>query len=201
MHHRHDVLDDRDIDTVMLGQFQDGLTGLNSLSGLAGRGHHLCHAHALPELHAEPVVARQRRHARGNEVADPCQTCKRHRVSAQGHAQAQGLSQPPSDDRGLGVVSHPHALGHADGEGDDVLDRTTELGAHHVGVGVRPKVGRGTGQRHPFGHGLLHTCHNRGCGLLGSDLPGQVWPRHDHDALRADVTHLGNDLAHPLGRA
>ena len=52
------------------------------------------------------------------------------------------LGEPAGDDRGLRVVAHAHALGHADGQRDDVLHRAAELDADHVGVRVGPEVRR-----------------------------------------------------------
>jgi hypothetical protein len=71
------------------------------------------------------------------------------RVGAEPDAQASHLGKSTRDDRGFGVVPHPHALCHANRQGDDVLDRSTELGADDVGVGVWPEVGRSRTPRLP----------------------------------------------------
>ena len=156
----------------------------------------------LAEVHPEGAVARQRRHARGDEVADARQPGERRGVAAESQPEPRRLGQAARDDRGLGVVAHAHALGHADREGDDVLDGAAELGADDVGVGVGPEVGRGAGCGDPLRH-VARSSHatTLAAGCFTRDLAGEVGPGDDDDPLGLDPADLGDDLAHALGGA
>ena len=53
--------------------------------------------------------------------------------------EAGQLGQAPGDDRGAGVVAGAEAVGHARGDGDDVLQRAADLAADDVVVRVHPE--------------------------------------------------------------
>ena len=134
-----DVLGDRGVDAGALGQGEQRGARLRALGDLAGGRVDLLGGHALAELLAEGPVARQRRGAGGDQVAEAGQAHQRQRVGAERHRQPGGLGEAAGDHRGGGVVAEAEADGHADREGDDVLVGAAELAAEHVDAGVGPE--------------------------------------------------------------
>ena len=67
---------------------------------------------------AERPVARQRRLAGGDEVADAGKTEEGQRRRPERDAETRHLGEPARDERRLRVLAVPHADGHAVGEGD-----------------------------------------------------------------------------------
>ncbi len=101
---------------VRLGEGEQRGARLGALGDLAGRGVDLLGRHALAELLAEGAVARQRRGAGGDQVAEAGQPHQGQRVGAQRGREPRGLGQPAGDDRGGRVVAEPEPDGHADRE-------------------------------------------------------------------------------------
>ena len=116
------------------------------------------------------------------------------RGPAEGGAEPGDLRQPARDQHGPGVVTERHGHRYADGQGDDVLDRPAEFAPDHVGIGVRPEVGRVAGLLEPDRGPLVRTSHDGRRVLALSDLAGQVRPGDDADPGGRDVEHLGDDL-------
>ena len=195
------LLADRHLDVVLLGEGEDRLARLDPLGRRAQLGGGLRDGQAAPEPDTEAVVARERGHARRDEVADAGEPHERLRVGAERQTEARRLGQPARDDRGLRVVTETHALGHAGGQGHDVLRRTADLGTRDVGVGVGPEPRRRAGGRHPFGRRHVAARDDGGRRLPTGDLRGEVGPRHDHDAVLLDVPRLRDDLTHAHRRA
>ena len=75
-------------------------------------------------------------HARDNQIADPAQSGKSLGPSAQRLAQARHLDDAPRHQGGLRVVAHAHAVQHARGHRQHILQRSAELRADHVVRGV-----------------------------------------------------------------
>ena len=107
-------------------------------------------------------------------------------------------ARPAGDERGPRVVAEAHALGHARGDGDDVLDHAGDLAADHVGVGVDPQAHRGEDALQLAGDDVVVDGHHAGRRLAGEDLLGQVRPGEHGDRVAGQlvVAHL----AHPLER-
>ncbi len=185
----------------LLGQPEDRRTRLHALGSRLRRGRDLGHRHPFAQALAEGPVAGQRRHARRDEVTDAGQAQEGQRVRAQRRSQPCGLGQAAGDDRGLRVVAQAHPVGHTDGDRDDVLDGTAELGADDVDVGVGPEVRRRAEVGDPLCDRAVGARHDTGRGLAQGDLAGQVGPGQDGDPLRRHAGHLDDDLAHPPRRA
>ena len=126
---------------------------------------------------AEPLadrpVARLRRGAGGDEVADPGQAREGHRIAAEPDPEPRHLGETTGDDRRLGVVAVPHAVRHAGRQGDDVLHRPRDLDAGLVVVGVDPEVGRHHRRLDPFGAAGVRRC---GDGRGRLPLRRTPWP-------------------------
>ena len=138
-----------------------------------------------PSRSPKRAVARQRRGAGGDEVAEPGEAGERQRVGAERRAQPGGLGQPAGDERRDGVVAEAHALRDAARERDDVLHRAAELAADDVGVRVRAEVGRRAAPAAPpsrVSSSMQATTVAVGCSL--GDLEGEVRPGHDRDRAR-----------------
>ena len=185
---------------MLARELEDRGARLDPFGRLTGLLLDLGDRHPLAQAHTEGVVARERRHARRDEVADPGEACEGPGVGAEGDPEPGHLGQPARDDRGLRVVAQTHALGHADGERDDVLDRTTDLGADEVGRGVRAEVARRRGRSDPVGRALVRARDDRGRRLALDDLLGEVRAGDDRDPLGRHSPGLGDDLTHPLRR-
>ncbi len=111
-----DLLDDRHVDAVVAGQLEDRLARLDPLGGLPGRGDDLVDGQPLAEPHPEGVVARERGHARRDEVTDPGEAEEGLRLCPERQPEPGRLGETTGDDRRLGVVAEPHPLGHPDRE-------------------------------------------------------------------------------------
>ena len=169
---------------------EDRPAGLHALARLLHRRGRLVRGHAAAQVDAEGAVARQRRGAGGDQVADTGQAGERRGVRAERDPQPGHLGQAAGDERGLGVLAEPEPDRDAVGERDDVLDRAAQLDAHDVGVGVRAEVRREAGQLHAAGGLLVGAGHDGGRRLPLHDLAGQVGAGHDRDPARVDVGDL-----------
>ena len=179
---------------------QDRPARLHALGGLPGQRRSTSSTLIpWPRLRAEGAVARQRRRAGGHEVAHARQPGERRRVGAESRAEPGGLGQAAGDDRRLGVVAHAQALGHADGERDDVLHRAAELDADDVVVGVGPEVRRSSSRAATqLGAVVVDARDDRGGRLPERRSPcARFGP--ETTAIRSAGTpaDLGDDLAHP----
>ncbi len=120
----------------------------------------------------------------------------------EGRAEPHRLGQAAGDDRRLGVVAHAQALGHADGERDDVLHGAADLGADDVGCRCRggsrvPR--RPTRRARPSA--ALADATTEAAGCLTAISRARFGP--DTMTMRSGSTpaDLGDDLGHPLGGA
>ena len=192
---------DRGVDAVAVGEVEDRGAGLGTLGDLAGGGDDLLGGHPLAELLAEGAVARERRGAGGDEVAETGQPHQGQRVGAELHRQPGGLREAAGDQRRGGVVAEPEPDRHPDAQRHDVLVGAAELAAEHVGAAVGAERLRVAQVLQPLRHGLVRAGDHAGRRLAQGDLAGQVGPADDGDPLGTGAGDLGDHLAHPLGGA
>src|SRR5207244_471685 len=95
---------------------------------------------ALRQLLAEPMIARELRAARRDDVPDPGETGERQRVRTRGDAQPGHLGQASRHEAGLPVVPEAEAVGRARGNRDDVLESAAQLDAEDIPVRVQPEL-------------------------------------------------------------
>ena len=186
MAHALDLLGDRRLHPVRLGQIADREAALHALGGLLRRRLRLLQRLAPAEPLAERTVARQRRRTRRDEVAEPGQPGERHRIGAQAHAEAGGLGETTSDQGRLRVVAEAHRVHHAVGQCDRVLDRAAEFTADDVVIRVRPQIpgrDRRLNRLRPF---LVGARDHGRRDLAGRDLDGQVGAGHRRHPGRVD---------------
>src|SRR6476660_2483562 len=131
-----DLLAHGHLDVVAHGQFVHCEGGADALGHGSGRAEDLVQRLARAELLAEGPVAAQRAHAGGEEIAQAGQAGECGRLAAHGHAEPGEFGQAAGDHRGPGVVTHAEALRDAGRDRHHVLERTAELAADYVVVGV-----------------------------------------------------------------
>ena len=133
--------------------------------------------------------------ASDDEVADAGEAEEGQRLAAQGDAEAGQLGQATGDERGQRVLPEPEPGGHARRDRDHVLDRSTDLTAGHVRVGVDPQS-RGHQQLLDVGcYVLVSQGHHCGRRLPGENFAGDVRSGQDTDAVGlAAGEHLGRNL-------
>ena len=199
---RDDLLGDRHLDAVLRARSR---TDSQDFTPSA-----VCLVAATPPRgHAPAEVARRRC---GCATAATCRwrpgrRCRRARRRSAGRRPAPAPSRvvsasPRVMSEALVLSPSPMPLGHADGERDDVLHRAAELAADHVGVGVGPEVRR---RRRPAAAARRRPRRRRrrrcAAGCRSAISRARLGP--DTTATRSGATpaDLGDDLAHPLGRA
>ena len=153
------------------------------------------------QLDAEPVVARQRRAAGRDDVADPGQTGERQRVRPGGDPEPGHLGQAAGHQAGLAVVAEAELLGGAGGDREDVLERAAQLDADEVAVDVEPEPAAAEPSLDPLGERLVVGRHDRRGRQAAGDLEGEVRSGQRGDPGRVEPAGLGDDLAHPQERA
>ena len=157
--------------------------------------------HALAELLAEGPVARQRRGAGGDQVAEPGQAHQGQRVGAERHRQPGGLGEAAGDHRGRGVVAEAEADGHADGEARRRSCRRRRARSRARRRWCRDGTpASGTTPCSRLATLLVGAGDDGGGRLAAGDLLGQVGAADHGDPLRAGAGDLGDHLAHPLER-
>ena len=133
-----------------------------------------------------------------DQVAHTGQARKGLGLAAHGDAQSGQLGVAAGDERGLGVVTVAQAQRNADSQRNDVLDRTAQLGAAAVIVGVDAEGRCGKDLLHGFGGVLVGTGGHDGGGHVAGDLLGVGRAGQCHNARFAPG--LGklilDDLAH-----
>ena len=133
-----------------------------------------------------------------DQVAHTGQARKGLGLAAHGDAQSGQLGVAAGDERGLGVVTVAQAQRNADSQRNDVLDRTAQLGAAAVIVGVDAEGRCGKDLLHGFGGVLVGTGGHDGGGHVAGDLLGVGRAGQCHNARFA--SGLGklilDDLAH-----
>ena len=135
-----DLAGDRHLDVEAICQSEGSVDRVGALGHTAHRPFDLVPVPALRQLLAEPVVARQARTARRDDIADPREAGKGQRVGAGRQTEAHHLGEPAGDEPSLAVVPEAQAVGSAGGNRDDVLERTAQLDAEDVGVDVQPEL-------------------------------------------------------------
>ena len=98
---------------------------------------------ALAEGEADAVVARVLGEAGDDQVADAGEAGEGFAVAAEGDAEAGHFGERAGDEGGDRVVAETEAVGHAGGDGIDVLDRAAEFDAGDVVAGVDAEMGQG----------------------------------------------------------
>ena len=93
------------------------------------------------------------------------------------HAEARHLGDAARDEAGPRVVAEAETVGHADGDGDGVLDGAAELDTDDVVVGVHAKRVAGDRRLQRDRHGLVGGGDHRGRGHVFADFLGVVRPR------------------------
>ena len=85
---------------------------------------------AASEFDAHAAVAREAAGAGEDEVAEACESGHGFGAASAGDDQARHFGKATSDEGSCGVVSKAEAVRDASGDGDDVLERASELDAY-----------------------------------------------------------------------
>ena len=135
-----------------------------------------------------------------DQVAHAGQTGKCGLLSAQRYAQPGDLRQTPGHEHGPGIIAKAHTVTDPRTEGDDVLQRRTDLRAHHIGGGVDPEAVIHKEILHQLRSLLILGGSNDGAGQSPADFLGVGGAaEHHHGAARVQL--LPHSLAQPFGGA
>ena len=156
------------------------------------------HAHALAQVVAEGVVARQRRSACGDQVAHAGQTVEGLGQRASPGADVLDLGQAACLDHRGRVLAEARAMRHAHGERHHVLERSAQFQADHVGGDEGLEVVGRAQFRHAARHVDVGAADHGGGGFARGDLLAQVRSRDRHKTVGGQVERLGDHLVHAL---
>jgi hypothetical protein len=171
-HHLH-LLDDGHLHPGA-GELQHRRDRRESLGRLVHLLHDVLEAVSLAEQAPRRVVAAERRLARRDQVAEPGETLQRLGLRAVGDGEVGHLHETAGDDGGLRVLAVADAVDDADGDGDEVLQHTAELGADDIGVHERAEVAVARAESDRLGRLSARRGDDRGRRLLPRDLEGEV---------------------------
>ena len=136
-------VDDRRAHAGLAGGIVDGERVGHALGDHAERVDGLFERLAVAEREADAVVARVLGETGDDEVADAGEAGEGFLATAERHAEAGHFRKRAGDERGHGVVAEAEAVGHAGGDGIDVLDGAAEFDAGDVVAGVNAEMRQG----------------------------------------------------------
>jgi hypothetical protein len=134
---------------------------------------------------AEAEIARARRRAGEDQVAEAGKAGESLGASALRHAEAGHLGKAARDEGGARVLAEAPALDHSAGDGEHVLDRAADLRADHVVRKIGPEPGAGDPVAEPLAERPVLDRQRHGGGKAGRDLVREGGPReHRHRSAR-----------------
>nr|BFE71146.1 hypothetical protein GCM10020092_044470 [Actinoplanes digitatis] len=183
---------------MLVGQPNRGVHRLDPLGDLAHLGEDVVQPPSTAELLADVPVAALRADARRHQVAHSGQPGERVRLAAHRDRQRGQLGESAGDHPGPGVVADAETLRDARGDGHDVLQRTADLAADHVVVGVHPQQAAPEHLLDRGGDGEVLRGDHGGRRHARHDLLGQVGA--GERGGRMPRKHLLDHLGHPQQR-
>src|SRR5687767_11603025 len=153
-----DLCGNRQLDADTCRQRQRGLRRPHALCHHLHSREHVVQGASMSQLDADVPVAAQRSGTCQDQIAEAGEAGHRFAAGAGGAGQARDLGQPTRDQPGARVVAKTETFDDAGGNGDDVLERSSDLHANDIVGAIQPEIRRSKLRLHALDDILIRRC-------------------------------------------
>ena len=171
----------------------DAAGGVDTLGDHGHAAENVGQAFAATETLADAPIAAMRTDARGNEVAQSCESRESLRDGTVSNAEASHLHKAAGYQGRAGIIAETQTVADAGSEANDILQRAAKFHTDEIRIGVNSKSIRVEAALDELGQFEIGTGYDHGSRLAAGHFLGVARATEDGHAL--DAEDRSKDLA------